>query len=155
MAARAEIEQLVHRYAELVDSGDFEGVANLFAEGEILGPDGATIASGYDAVLDLYRRSVRLDPQSGTPGTRHLVTNLIVELSADRSTANGRCYFTVLQVVPRGGLQPIISGRYRDQFRRAETTWRFRSRQMIPDMLGNVEHHLAPEFLASQRSPGG
>ena len=52
----------------------------------------------------------------GTPRTKHVTTNLIVEVDDDAGTATGRSYFTVLQAVPGLPLQPIVAGRYHDRF---------------------------------------
>jgi hypothetical protein len=39
-------------------------------------------------------------------------------------------------------LQPIISGRYRDQFARGEQGWHFTRREMYVDLLGDMSQHL-------------
>ena len=62
--------------------------------------------------------TTRLYPD-GTPGTKHVTTNLIIEIDDQATGAAARSYFTVLQAVPGLPLQPILAGRYRDRFQRA------------------------------------
>lgn len=140
-SARA-IENLLHRYAELIDLGDLEGVARLFAHGEILAPAATSGAKGYDAVLAMYRASTRLYPDTGTPHTRHVTTNAIIEVDEAANRATARSYFTVFQSLDDFPLQPIISGRYHDVFERHDGAWRFHQRRMLPEQWGDLSRHL-------------
>ncbi len=138
------LENLIYAYAEKIDAGDFSGVAGLFAHGRIqaAGPDEpVTIASGSDEVLELYRSTTRLHAD-GTPRTRHLTTNVMIRLRDDSASASARSYFTVLQQVDDGPLQPIISGRYLDTFHAIDSQWWFETRIMQVDLLGDLSHHL-------------
>ena len=56
----------------------------------------------------------------GTPRTKHVTTNVVIEVDAEAGTAVSRSYFTVLQALPDLALQPIVSGRYQDRFERRE-----------------------------------
>ena len=115
---RGAIETLLHRYAEAIDAGDFAAVGELFADGRICGPDGSTIANGAEGVEKLYTATTRRYPDDGTPKTRHMVTNLIVEVDEDGTTASARSRFTVYQATDVLPLQPIIAGDYVDRFSR-------------------------------------
>ena len=142
--AAREIENLLHSYAERIDSGDLEGVADLFAHGRILAsPDadpGRAIV-GRDGVLKLYRASTRLY-DDGTPRTKHVTTNSIIEVEEGSHAAAARSYFTVFQRVDEFPLQPIIAGRYRDTFQRIDGRWWFDTRIMIVDLVGDLSRHL-------------
>src|ERR687895_743843 len=112
-AARAEISDLVFAYAEHIDAGDFEAVADLLAHAD------------------------------GTPLTKHVTTNLVVDVDEEAGTAAARSYYTVLQAVPGElALQPIVAGRYRDRFERVGDRWRFTGRHMMVDLVGELGHHL-------------
>ena len=78
----------------------------------------------------------------GTPRTRHLVTNVVIEVDYQAGTAGARSYFTALQALPGLALQPIASGRYRDRFGRRDGQWRFLERRVSVDLVGDVSHHL-------------
>ncbi|MEV5648698.1 nuclear transport factor 2 family protein [Nocardia sp. NPDC052254] len=133
------IERLIADYALFVDRGDFSAVGELFATATF-GGSGARI-EGSAAVEQLLTGTViRYD--DGTPRTKHLVTNLVIEVDEDRGTATGRSYFTVLQATTDLPLQPIVSGRYDDRFHRAGEQWAFAERAVTMDLIGDLSRHL-------------
>jgi hypothetical protein len=145
--ARAAITELVFTYAERIDAGDFEGLAQLFADAVVTAEGAPFETKGVDEVLALYRSSTRRYEDDGTPKTKHVTTNLIIDADPDAGTATCRSYFTVLQAVPGSlGLQPIVAGRYRDRFARVDGAWRFAARHMIVDLVGDVSQHLLIEI---------
>ena len=84
-----------------------------------------------------------LDVAGATPRTRHVTTNLMIELDDELRAASARCYFTVFQAIPGViELQPIVRGAYRDSFECVDGSWRFRERVMITDGVGVIAHHL-------------
>ena len=146
MDSYREIENLLHRYAELIDDGEFEGIALLFAHAEILAPAASSGTRGYDAVLAMYRGATRVYADTGTPRTRHVTTNAIIEVDETANAATARSYFTVFQQTDKLPLQAIISGRYHDRFERVEKHWRFHTRRMLPDLYGDLSQHLLIEL---------
>ena len=143
-----EIENLLHTYAERIDAGDLEGVADLFAHGRIAASARATpeqTFAGRDRVLALYRGSTRIY-DDGSPHTRHVTTNSIIEVDEGANTASARSTYTVLQQVDDLPLQPIISGRYRDTFQRIDGRWWFDTRLIIIDLVGDLSRHLLYEL---------
>lgn len=142
MDSYREIENLIYTYAELLDAGKLEDVAQLFSHADFFGPDGKLSASGAEEFLAVQRQAVRIYPQTGTPGTKHITTNLIIEVDEITDTATARSYFTVLQSVDSLPLQPIIAGRYKDSFERVDGKWRFKTRQSIPELIGDLSQHL-------------
>ncbi|WP_305778911.1 nuclear transport factor 2 family protein [Nocardia nova] len=133
------IERLIADYALLVDQGDFAGVGALFATGSF--GSSAGMIEGSAAVEKMLSGTViRYD--DGTPRTKHLVTNLVIEVDEAEDTATGRSYFTVLQAAPDLPLQPIVSGRYDDRFHRPAGQWAFAQRAVTMDLIGDVSHHL-------------
>lgn len=134
-------EALLATYAERIDAGDFDGVGELFAAGVIADGDGTELARGARAVTRLFEATTRRFPD-GTPKTKHLTTNSIVELAADGTTALVRSYFVVFQKVDDGPLQPIAAGRYHDRLEQVDGGWEFRERRMLPEVFGDVSNHL-------------
>ena len=146
MDDRAAIANLVYSYAERIDAGDFEGVADLLRHSAVSAEGSDVVYRGYDAILGMYTTATRRY-EDGTPRTKHVTTNLAIELDEGDGTATARSYFTVLQAVPGHlALQPVIAGRYRDGFERVDTGWRFASRHMIVDLVGDLSHHLLYEL---------
>ncbi len=136
---RAAITGLVFRYAERLDEGDLDGVARLFAQGTFRSSLGGHY-EGAGAVLAALQRAVIL--HDGRPLTKHVTTNLVVELDEEAGTATGRSYFTVFQATPTLALQPVIAGRYHDRFVRADGGWRFADRFVHVDLTGDLSQHV-------------
>lgn len=139
-----EIENLLYTYAERIDGGDLEGVADLFEHGRILpSPDAPREMSfdGREGVLGMYKAATRLYAD-GTPRTRHVTSNVIIEVDDDAGTAKSRSYYTVLQKTDALALQPIICGHYHDTFQRRAGTWWFETRTMFIDLMGDLSQHL-------------
>ena len=142
MDSYREIENLIYTYAELLDAGDLEAVSQLFAHAEFFGPDGKVAATGAAEFLAVQRQAVRIYESTGTTCTKHVTTNLIIEVDESANTATARSYFAVLQSTEELPLQPIIAGRYTDSFERVDGSWRFRQRQSIPELYGDLTKHL-------------
>ena len=101
--------------------------------------------AGRDAVLALYRASTRIY-EDGSPHTRHLTSNAVIEVHDDGLAAAARSCFTVFQQVDDFPLQPIISGRYHDTFQRLDGRWWFDTRIMLVDLIGDLSRHLLYEL---------
>jgi len=136
-----DIANLLYRYAELIDAGDLPGVAGLFRHARIKTREGAPTI-GADELLVLFSASVKRYP-CGTPRTKHVVSNPIIEIDEAAHRATARSYYTVLQAVDGFPLQPIAAGRYHDAFERVDGVWRFSFRDYtLFDFAGDLRYHL-------------
>jgi 3-phenylpropionate/cinnamic acid dioxygenase small subunit len=127
-----------------MDAGDFDALADLFAGAVLTDERGNVVAEGRDAMLRLWRGGTRL--YDGSPRTRHITANSIIEVADDEQTASARSTYVVFQATDALALQPIITGRYRDRFDRdGEGRWRFAERCFVVDHLGDLSHHLRYE----------
>jgi 3-phenylpropionate/cinnamic acid dioxygenase small subunit len=133
------IERLIATYAALVDDGDFAAVGRLLSHAAFTGSGGSV--TGRDAIETMLRDNV-IVYDDGTPRTKHVTTNLAIEVDEDAGTAVSRSYFTALQALPDLALQPIVSGRYFDRFERRDGLWRFVERRVGTDLVGDVSRHL-------------
>jgi 3-phenylpropionate/cinnamic acid dioxygenase small subunit len=134
-----EIANLLYRYAELMDAGELVAVAELFRHAQI-----ATAAGLLDhrQMLAQWQRVVKIYP-CGTPRTKHVVTNPIIEIDETANTARCRSYYSVLQATDNFPLQVVAAGRYHDEFQRSDNTWRFSFRDYsLFDLQGNLDGHL-------------
>ena len=140
-AAKLAITELLYRYAELIDAGDFDGVGQLLGRATFAGSRSVS-TSGADAIAKLFAITTRRYPDHGnTPRTRHLVLNPIVEVSPER-TATARSTFCVVQDTEALPLQPIVVGRYFDVFTCDDAGWYFTARQVDVEMIGDISAHL-------------
>jgi 3-phenylpropionate/cinnamic acid dioxygenase small subunit len=139
-ADKLAITELLYRYAELIDAGDFDGVGRLLARATFggTGPQGA---SGAENIAKLFGATTRRYAGHGnTPRTRHLVLNPIVDVTDN--TAAARSTFCVVQNTETVPLQPIVVGRYFDTFTCDDAGWYFTSRQVDVEMIGDISAHL-------------
>ena len=135
LADKLAVTELLYRYAELIDAGDFDGVGALLGRGNFMGVPGA------EKIAKLFATTTRRFPEHGnTPRTRHLVLNPIVDVDGD--TASARSTFCVVQQTETVPLQPIVVGRYADAFARDTSGWYFTERMVDVQMIGDVSDHL-------------
>jgi 3-phenylpropionate/cinnamic acid dioxygenase small subunit len=133
------IRALIHEYAELIDLGELDAVAALFTHGTWSSPGRGAPLRGAEQVRRAYDGVILYD---GIPSTKHVISNVTIEVADDGTTATARSYFTVMQARPDFPLQPVIAGRYHDRFELADGSWRFTDRQIIPDLIGDLSLHL-------------
>jgi SnoaL-like domain len=117
-----------------------DGAAALFEHARLrVGrAEGDTVDAA--GMLRLWRLLIIRYPD-GTPRTKHIVTNPIIEIESD--TATCRSYYTVLQQADDLPLQVVVSGRYHDRFERVDGVWRFCYRDYtLIDFVGDTSHHL-------------
>lgn len=132
---KSDVIELLYRYAELIDAGDFDGVGKLLGRGNFMG------VAGAEAIAGLFASTTRRFPEHGNrTRTRHLVLNPIVDIDGD--TARARSTFCVVQQTDTVALQPIVVGRYADSFARDEQGWYFTERKVDVEMIGDVSDHL-------------
>jgi hypothetical protein len=136
------IHTLLMLYAERIDSADFAGAAALFAHGSYALRRGeATVmefVGAAEAEAGFARATRRYS--DGTLRTKHVVTNVIIELAGD--TATSRCYCTVFQGTDSFPLQPIAAGRYHDRFEKVDGAWRFAERVFVSHLIGDLSAHV-------------
>ncbi len=147
-ASAVEITNLLYRYAELIDAGDLTGAADLFTHAKIK-MAGSEQPQDNQAVLAVWRNYMRIYP-CGTPRTKHVITNPIVEIDEAAGRATCRSYYTVLQATDDLPLQAVAAGRYHDAFERVDGAWRFSYRDYsLLDLKGDLRGHLNTALLAT------
>lgn len=135
------IANLLYGYAEAIDSGDLVRAASLFRHARIKTRDGVEPLDEA-GLLALWREHIKIYP-CGTPRTKHVVTNPIIEIDENEGKASARSYYTVYQATENFPLQLIASGRYHDQFERVDDIWRFSHRDYsLLDLMGDMSFHL-------------
>jgi hypothetical protein len=132
-AKRTEIERacerLVTRYCHVVDHGEAEKVADLFAKDGVWKSAEASM-EGQDAV----RRGFAARQANKGRMSRHVCNNLLVNV-IDDDHAEGCVYLTLYRhdgdesrrFSPLGGA--VMVGEYRDRFVRTAEGWRFSHRE--------------------------
>jgi hypothetical protein len=139
-AERQDILRLMNEYCYRIDAGDKLGFARLFEHGtfELRGdPNGGL--SGTQALLDMLENVILYD---GKPQTKHVMSNETIEIDPGGETASAQCYIAVYQALPPDfPLQPIFMGHYFDSFEKVGGEWRFKRREISPDLIGDLSRH--------------
>ena len=149
------IANLLYTYAELIDAGDFEAVAELLSDAELIvdSSPGSERVIGREAIGEMFRSSLRVyDDSDGGPAgprTRHVISNPIIDFdnldpSGEPVSATCRSIYVVLQWQRPAKLVTLLSGRYRDRFTRIGDRWRFTERDYtMMDLVGDLSAHLS------------
>jgi SnoaL-like domain len=126
LAARAQISDVVYRYAQLIRSGNVDDCMRLFTAdatfevrqavaGDANSLRTRTQASGHEAILKLISQSV------APAGVCPLIHNLLIDVNGSEATSSA-----VMTALVWSSGQTIV-GEYQDSFRR-EGDWRFSAR---------------------------
>ena len=143
MYPTSEDEQAIYRliltYPDRMDAGDFAGAARVFARCHTHSPAGSFRSE--DEMREAFEDWVVLF-DDGTPRTKHVMTNIAINLAPDGASADAWTYFTVLQATDGFPLQIIIAGRYHDRFTKDDDGWYFTEREELLDLHGDLSRHL-------------
>jgi 3-phenylpropionate/cinnamic acid dioxygenase small subunit len=136
------VNTLLMSYADHVDAARYADVAALFEHAtyrvEHAGTSQVSEYRGAAAVLGFCQQT-RIH-EDGTPRTRHVISNVNIQVDGDGATA--RSYVTVFQQTDVLPLQPIASGCYLDRFERVDGCWRFADRLITGFLLGDRSQHV-------------
>lgn len=138
--AEAAITRLIYTYCHRLDGADLEGAAELFEDARWqLSPD--VICQGSKEHLDALQ-VIRI--YGDRLGTRHVVSNILIDIADDGLTAKSVSYVDSIQVTGQFPLQLIFQGRYIDQFAFEGGSWRFSDRIVDADGIGDMSAHHKP-----------
>ena len=119
---RAEIADLLGRYAQICDSGTYEGLRECFTEDARAEYSGVALAPGVEHIV------AHMAPLADLPVTQHVVGSIAIDLDGDRATAQS---YTVVHFVrpSAGGHEVVHRGlRYDDVFVHTPAGWRIQER---------------------------
>jgi 3-phenylpropionate/cinnamic acid dioxygenase small subunit len=147
-SAHEQIRNLLGRYCERMDAGDFAGLAGLFAHASLADDNGTEFATGSAEMQSMWERQTMT--YDGSPRTRHVTANPVIDVDEAEGTATCSSSYVVFQGVDDLTFQPIVSGRYADRFACSEDgVWYFTARRYAVDHLGDLSHHLKFEIPGS------
>jgi hypothetical protein len=137
---RGEIENLMARYCELFDSGDLDSYSQLFAHGRLVNE--MVTATGAAEVKTFHEKAVQY--YDGVPHTRHVTTNIEIDVDDDGEHASARSLVTIFQALPDFPLQVVFVGQYLDRFEKVDDAWRWGERRSVPLLFGDLSRHGQP-----------
>ena len=144
LSDRFEIQDLVYRCAELIDSKQFEALRDVFSEdvhvdysafGGVVGNLEETLAFLHAAVTaELF------------PKTQHLNANIQVTVDGDTATGRVMCFNPMHMALPDGTSHTFFLGLwYLDEYRRTAQGWRICRREEEKSWVFNT-----PDFMTFQ-----
>ena len=136
---RMEIQDLLYRYAEVIDGKRFDELLDVFSEdahidysamGGAIGNREQTI-SWLAKVMPMF------------PHTQHSTSNAQIRVECDHATGRVMCFNPQEFPLPDGGTQLVMMGLwYVDEYVRTDRGWRIRRRSEEKSWVFN-----APDFL--------
>lgn len=122
LESRQEINQLLNRYALLIDDHEFEALGSLFAVDATFGSPGRT-TTGREAITAMYADRGGLYPVS-----LHVVHGLVLDFDDD-----DHAHATVLAFSEQANDQQtvITQFRYHDEYVRIDGEWLFARRNVL------------------------
>ena len=133
MSDEAAITVLVHSYARLLDGSDVDAVVALFEHSTWRSEPGGAVRRGPAEIRPVYERLTA----HHRGRTKHLLTNLSIDVHPRTDTASSHCYWTVLVAAGTGGrIEISLSGQYADTFEKVDGVWRFTDRLITVDLNG-------------------
>jgi len=133
MTDESQIQRLMNRYCYAIDGGDFATFQQLFEQAQWMA-EGQTPGKESANNLILY--------PDGTPRTKHVISNIQIDIDDRGTAANARSYVTVYQATDDLPLQVIFAGEYFDQFVKENDQWRFAVRDVRHALIGDMSKHL-------------
>jgi hypothetical protein len=133
MNDESQILQLMNQYCFAIDSGDFAKFQQLFEQAQ-------WIAEGQRPSKESANNLIVYP--DGTPRTKHVISNIQIDIQEDQTAAIARSYVTVYQATDDFPLQAIFVGEYFDQFVKEHDRWRFSVREIRHSLIGDMSKHL-------------
>ena len=120
--AAREIENLLYTYAERIDAGDLDGVAELFAHGRICGMEDGPPETVFNGTPGCGRCTTWRPGSTTTAHRRPSTTPPTCSIEVDEAAGlrAAASYYCVTQATPDLPLQVIVTGRYHDTFHRVD-----------------------------------
>jgi uncharacterized protein (TIGR02246 family) len=126
------IREVMAAYCHALDACRFADVASLFTEDAVWTTDYGE-AKGRDAIERMFRSVVPVKGEG--PQRKHYITNIIIRVDGDSASS-----VSDYLIVRESGkdLIPVMGGTYKDDWVRQDGTWRFRRKELVHDIAGDM-----------------
>lgn len=126
------IHEIVSKYCFYVDNRRWTELRTLFTDdAEWIAPY-AHAKNGDEvvAVMDSL-----IPPVGQGPERKHFVSNLVIDLNGDTATAESNFFVSRAE---GDGIIISVVGTYADELRKENGQWKFRKRDVLHDIMGNL-----------------
>ncbi|MEM7469482.1 MAG: nuclear transport factor 2 family protein [Pseudomonadota bacterium] len=136
MSHHNEITNLLGKYCHLVDRGQPQEVAQLFAEDAVLLPkyDGPYRVEGRDAIQGWYQFYTD-NFKVGIRHLKHLIHSIVIDVDDSGVKASGMCYLTAYLISNADGMAHQAQGTYFDTYVQQNGEWLFSQREINVEFL--------------------
>tara|TARA_R110001592_G_scaffold38609_1_gene127193 strand:+ start:30546 stop:30995 length:450 start_codon:yes stop_codon:yes gene_type:complete len=141
LSDRFEIQDLIYRYAQLVDGREIDELRHVFTVDAHIDYSAMGGAVGnLDDTLTFLKASLT----AGLfPSTQHLNANLQITVEGDSGTGRVMCFNPMEMALPNGEKQVFFLGLwYLDEYRRTAKGWRISRREEEKSWVFNT-----PDFM--------
>ena len=123
------IEELIARYNQSLDSGDYPTWVACWSDDAVLDGIGKLLTgkAQIQAFADDYEGSTR----SKINALKHYTINILSTLAGDRASSSS--YLQLVSTTDKG-VKIIFTGRYEDDLKRVNGQWQFARRKLHQDM---------------------
>ncbi|MEE4659489.1 MAG: nuclear transport factor 2 family protein [Halieaceae bacterium] len=140
---RLEIQDLCYRYAEIIDSKDFDALrTDVFTEDAHIdyGVFGGSVG-GLEETISFLKEAMAA---TVFPAHQHLNANIRISLDGDEASGRVMCFNPQEMALPDGGTQLFMLGLwYVDTYKRTAQGWRMTSRVEEKSWVFNT-----PDFMS-------
>jgi 3-phenylpropionate/cinnamic acid dioxygenase small subunit len=132
MESDAEIRAVLYRYAHAYDDGNLDGAIDCFTvDAEMWVSTRPEPIRGHGDLRTFFGAAREARRAAGTQ-PRHVISNVLVDISEDGASAQTRAYVTLI-LSGSDGTRVDCTGVYRDQLIVTADGWRFQERQLTFD----------------------
>lgn len=136
-----EIQNKLYQYCWLIDSGDFDGVAELLKYADVSYDGKLAYSKNPEAYLKTTRGIITYEDK--TPKTMHMCINPQIEVDEANGTAKARSYTVVIQGHSGEFLPKFVwMDRKIDTLAKIDGKWEFTSRDFVTHAMGDTSTHL-------------
>lgn len=123
------IEELIARYNQSLDGGDYAQWVACWADDAVLDGIGKLLTgkAQIQAFADQYESSTRFRINA----LKHFTVNILSTITGDKATSSS--YLQLLSTTDKG-VKIIFTGRYEDDLKRVNGQWQFARRKLHQDM---------------------
>jgi len=123
------IEELIARYNQSLDGGDYAQWVACWADDAVLDGIGKLLTgkAQIQAFADQYESTTR----SRINGLKHYTVNIIYTVTGDKATSSS--YLQLVSATDKS-VKIIFTGRYEDDLKRVNSQWQFARRKLHQDM---------------------
>lgn len=144
LASQRAIERMIYQVGYALEAGDFARVAEIMGEAT-LGADmiGRRVYQGAEEIQAQYTRTNIVYPDRGR-ASKEIYTSVVVDVDVDQGTATSVTSYTVAHQPPDEPFALLVAGKYEDEWRRVDGTWRWVDRFIVVQYKNDLDRHMHP-----------